>query len=60
MESTQWIAARVRTHNGGLAHTSPIYVMAGHQPMLDRARLNSLVNKRLAILDYIESRLHDP
>lgn len=60
VESSQWIAARVRTHNGGLAHTSPVYVIVGRQPVLDRARLASLVNKRLAILEYIENRLHDP
>jgi hypothetical protein len=60
IESSQWIAARVRTHNGGLAHTSPVYVIIGGQPILDRARLGLLASKRLAILDDIEKRLHDP
>ena len=60
VQSSQWIAARVRTHNGGLAHTSPVYVMLANQPVVDRARLASLVNNRVAVLDYIEQRLHDP
>lgn len=60
VESSQWIAARVRTHNGGSAHTSPIYVTVGNEPVLDRTRLATLVKKRLAILNYIEEKLHDP
>jgi hypothetical protein len=57
---SQWIAVRVETHNGGLAHTSPVYVIAGGRPILDRGRAPELVQKRMAVLDHIEKRLEDP
>jgi hypothetical protein len=60
VDSSQWIAARVRTANGGLAHTTPVYVTVAGQPVLDREHLSALVAKRLAVLDYIDGRLHDP
>ena len=56
---SRWIAARVTTHNNGLAHTSPVYVLVDGQRFWDRDRLPALVNKRLEILDYGESRLKD-
>jgi hypothetical protein len=57
---SQWIAVRVESENGGLAHTSPVYVVAGGRPVLDRARAPELVKKRLAVLDHIEKRLQEP
>ncbi len=55
----RWIAARVRTHNDGLAHTSPVYVLGDGGTFRDRDRLPQLVAKRLEILDYGEGRLQD-
>lgn len=57
---SRWIAVRVAAQNGALAHTSPVYVIAGSRPVLDRARLPQLVAKRLAVLDHIENRLRNP
>jgi hypothetical protein len=57
---SQWIAVRVESQNGGLAHSSPVYVIAGGRPVLDRARAPELVKKRLAVLDHIEKRLQEP
>jgi hypothetical protein len=56
---SRWIAARVTTHNDGLAHTSPVYVLVDGQKFWDRERLPELVKKRLEILDYGEGRLKD-
>jgi len=58
-EESQWIAVRVESRNGGLAHTSPIYVIAGGRPILDRTRARQLVEKRLAVLDHVEKLLRD-
>jgi hypothetical protein len=58
-EESQWIAVRVESQNGGLAHTSPVYVIAGGRPILDRARAPELVKKRLAVLDHVEKLLQD-
>lgn len=57
---SRWIAARVTTHNDGLAHTSPVYVLVNGEKFWDRDRLPELVKKRLEILDYGEGRLTDP
>jgi hypothetical protein len=56
---SQWIAARVATDNGGLAHTSPVYVLVNGQKFWDRPRLPALVKKRLEILDFGQERLKD-
>ena len=42
-----------------MAHTSPVYVVAGGRPILDRGRAPELVSKRLAVLDHIEKLLED-
>ncbi len=60
VQRSQWIAARVTTHKDGLAHTSPVYVLADGRKFWDRDRLPELVKKRLEILDYGERRLEDP
>jgi hypothetical protein len=57
---SQWIAARVESHNGGLAHTSPAYVIVGGKPVLDRERAPELVKKRVAVLDHIDKKLQEP
>jgi hypothetical protein len=59
-DRSQWIAARVTTHNDGLAHTSPVYVLVDGAKFWDRERLPALVNKRLEILDFGQQRLKDP
>jgi hypothetical protein len=59
-EASQWIAARVTSHNGALAHTSPVYVVVEGQSFRDQKELPKLVEKRLKVLDYIAGRLHDP
>jgi hypothetical protein len=56
---SQWIAARVTTDNGGVAHTSPVYVLVNGQKFWDRTRLPALVKKRLEILDFGQERLKD-
>jgi hypothetical protein len=56
---SRWIAARVRTHNEGVAHTSPVYALVDGQKFWDRNRLPELVKKRLAILDFGQERLKD-
>jgi hypothetical protein len=57
---SRWIAARVTTHNEGLAHTSPVYVLVDGGKFWDRERLPQLVQKRMEILEYGEARLRDP
>jgi hypothetical protein len=59
VRQSQWLAARVTTHNEGLAHTSPVYVLAGGERFWDRERLPMLVAKRLEILDFGQERLKD-
>jgi hypothetical protein len=56
-EASQWIAARVSSSNGALAHTSPIYMIVDGRPFVDRASLPAVVQKRLKTLDFIEGRL---
>lgn len=56
---SRWIAARVTTHNDGVAHTSPVYVHVDGGKFWDRDRLPQLVKKRLEILDYGQARLKD-
>jgi hypothetical protein len=58
-EAGQWITARVESHNGARAHTSPIYILAGGEDFKDRAQLPELVAKRLRVLEYIEGKLRD-
>jgi hypothetical protein len=60
VEESQWIAVRVASENGGLAHTSPVYVIAGGRPILDRARAPELVKKRLMVLEHVEKLLREP
>lgn len=58
-EDSQWIAVRVESQNGAVAHTSPVYVVANGRPILDRGRTPELVSKRLAVLDHIEKLLQN-
>lgn len=57
---SQWIAARVTSENGGLAHTSPIYVEVNGESFRDKEQSPAIVAKRLQTLDFIEGRLKDP
>jgi len=54
----QWIAARVRSHNGALAHTTPVYITS-RAPEPDRDEQRRLAAKRLRVLEFIEGRLRD-
>jgi hypothetical protein len=60
VSESQWIAARVRTYNEGIAHTSPVYLIVNGQSFADRSQLPQLVDKRIAILDFVEKRLRNP
>jgi hypothetical protein len=57
---SQWIAARVSTDNGAVAHTSPVYVLVNGRKFWDLGRMPALVKKRLEILDFGQERLRDP
>jgi len=57
---SQWVAARVRSYNDAIAHTSPVYVVVNGQSFADRAQLPALIEKRMKILDFIEKRLQNP
>ena len=59
VEASQWIAARVTSQNGALAHTSPVYVIVDGQNFRNQKDLPELVARRLKVLDYITGRLHD-
>ena len=59
-EESQWIAARVKSHNGALAHTSPVYVLVNGESFRNQKDLPQLVKYRTEVLDYIGSRLRDP
>lgn len=58
-EKSQWIAARVTSHNGALAHTSPIYLIVDGDSFRDLPGLPRLIDKRLKELDRIDDRLRD-
>jgi hypothetical protein len=60
VQQSRWIAARVTTHNDGLAHTSPVYAIVDGQRFWSREQVPALVRKRLDILDYGQQRLKDP
>jgi hypothetical protein len=57
---SQWIAARVKTENSGIAHTSPVYLIVNGESFADRTNLPKLVAKEMEILDFAEKRLHNP
>jgi hypothetical protein len=57
---SEWIAARVTSENGGLAHTSPIYVELNGESFRDKEQAPAIVAKRLQTLDFIEGRLKNP
>lgn len=59
-EAGQWIAARVTSHNGAFAHTSPVYVWVDGEIFRNKKELPRLVDKRLRVLDFNASRLNDP
>lgn len=56
-DESKWIAARVVSHNGAQAHTSPIYLLVDGKGFEDRRHLAALARKRLRVLDYIEEYL---
>jgi hypothetical protein len=56
---SEWLAARVRTENGAVAHTSPVYVLVDGEKVRS-ADAASIAGKRMQELDFIEGRLKDP
>jgi hypothetical protein len=58
-ETSQWIAARVTSHNGALAHTSPVYLVVDGNSFRDLPELPQLIDKRLKELDLINNKLRD-
>jgi hypothetical protein len=59
-DRSQWIAARATAENGGVAHTSPVYLIVGGRSFRDESQRAALVAKRIEVLDFIEARLRDP
>jgi len=59
-KTSQWIAARVWSHNGAVAHTSPVYLLVDGKGWRNTEKLPALVAKRLKILSFIDARLQDP
>jgi hypothetical protein len=57
---SQWLAARVESHNGALAHTSPIYVLVDGRNFVNRAQAGPLAEKRMRVLDFVADRLKTP
>lgn len=53
----EWIAARVTSENGAMAHTSPIYFAANGRGFRDEEHLAAIAAKRLERLDFIEARM---
>ena len=58
-EESQWVAARVASHNGALAHTSPVYLVVDGDSFRKRSELPRLVDNRLKELDSIGDKLRD-
>lgn len=56
---SKWLVARVKTSSGGVAHTSPVYVVVRGASFADKHQLSALVAERLEVLDFIEKRLND-
>jgi hypothetical protein len=59
-DAGQWIAARVTSHNGALAHTTPVYVSVDGKSFRNEKELPQLVEQRTKVLDFIIGRLADP
>ena len=57
-DANQWVAARVRSHNGALAHTSPIYLRVNGQNSRSEAASQAAA-AHLKVLDFIQGRLTD-
>lgn len=59
VNESQWIAARVTSSNGAVAHTSPVYVVVDGESFADRKTAPEIVERRLKVLDFVLARLHD-
>ncbi len=57
--TSRWIAARVTSHNGAYAHTSPVYVRVNGASFRHDEELARLLKKRLGVLEFIDTRLRD-
>lgn len=56
-ESSQWLAARVTTTTGGLAHSSSVYVYPDGRRFWNRPDLPADVRYQLTALDNLETRV---
>ena len=56
---SQWLAARVTSVNGAVAHTSPVYVVVGGSKVRSE-NAAAIAEKRMQELEFIEGRLKDP
>jgi hypothetical protein len=54
---SMWIAARVTSENGAVAHTSPVYVLPNGERFWNRPDLPSLVDARLRKLNALREEL---
>jgi hypothetical protein len=59
-DESQWIAVRANSHNGAVAHTTPVYLLVDGENFRDKAQVPKLVEKRLKLLNFISGRLQDP
>ena len=57
IDKGEWVAARVTSENGAMAHTSPIYFEANGHGFRDEADLGAIAAKRIERLDFIEARV---
>jgi hypothetical protein len=56
---SQWLAARATSHNGALAHTSPIYLLVDGQGFAGPSQAPAIAARRKAALEYIRGRLRE-
>ncbi len=55
----RWIAARAWGSNGSAAHTTPVWVQRANKRHWNLARLDTVIDKELAVLDEIEAVISD-
>jgi len=56
-DESQWIAVRANSHNGAVAHTTPVYLLVDGKNFRDKGQVPKLVEKRLKLLNFISERL---
>lgn len=56
---SQWLAIRATSHNGAVAHSSPVYLLVNGQGFADPEQAPAIAAKRKAALEYIRCRLRE-